>query len=64
MTSVVIGAQHASGSRNNRATSSEIMAATAARAECTTTGSLARSTLFHPSLLVVGTEIPVFQPLA
>lgn len=53
ITKVVIGAQYGSGSRNDRATSSETTAATAVRAEWTTTGRHARSTLFHPALLVV-----------
>jgi len=38
MTRVVIGAHQVPGSRNNRATSSEITAATAVRSECTSTG--------------------------
>ena len=38
MTRVVIGAHQVPGSRNNRATSSEITAATAVRRECTSTG--------------------------
>lgn len=38
-TKVVMGAQYASGSRNNRAASSEATAATAVRAECMEAGS-------------------------
>ena len=58
MTKVVIGAQYASGSRNSRATSTEPTAATAVRAECTTTGNAARSTAPHPNLLVIGKTPP------
>src|SRR6266404_3970057 len=44
LTRVVIGAQYASGSRNNRAASSDATAATAVRAECTNTGHSVHST--------------------
>src|SRR6266404_2662360 len=44
ITRVVIGAQYASGSRNNRAASSDATAATAVRAECTNTGHSVHST--------------------
>jgi hypothetical protein len=64
MTKVVIGAQYASGSRNSRATSTEPTAATAVRAECTTTGDAARSNVFHPNLLVMGKAPPVPHPIA
>lgn len=64
MTTVVIGAQYASGSPNNRATSSEATAATAVRTECTMTGNAARLTLFHPRNLFVGKSPPVFQPFS
>ena len=58
ITRVVIGAQYASCSRNNRATSSEAIAATAVRAECTTTGQPARATLSHPNRFVAGKTTP------
>jgi len=58
MTRVVIGAQYASGSRNKRATSTETTAASAVRAECTTTGKAARSTLSQPKLMVVAPPFP------
>src|SRR5215471_10143736 len=54
MTSVVIGAQYASGSLNILATNSEVTAATAVRAECATTGNILRSTPCHPCVFVKG----------
>ena len=55
ITTVVIGAQYVSGSRNKRDTSTETTAATAVRAECTKTGNQVRSTPFLAIPLTVAT---------
>ena len=50
ITKVVIGAQYASGRRNNRAIRSEVTAVTAVRTECTRIGKFARAPLSHRNL--------------